>query len=299
MIARPRLRRARGRSGSLRTATRPTKRGSPPPRTPFRPDAIGSAPPDTASRPPGTLSRRPEIRSRPPKIASREPNTRSRQPEIRQTSEPVTQIEREALRAIERRAPAALIALVASMAEEGDGHVAGVPVDATATRDAQAKASHLRVGAAAARAVAGRAWPRRESDGASSRCAQGAPRHQAEGQGRDDDDAEGRVRGRDQGPGNDACDDDAQQLASAVPRRMLARACAPARSAEDEARGLGTLILATHVARVGVFVFCRRGSRLAALFENSQEDGETGSREGGAWIWNFPSSRLPVNLGPW
>ena len=69
-------------------------------------------------------------------------------------AEPVTQVEREALRAIERRAPAALIALVVSMAEEGDGHVAGVPVDATATRDAQAKASHLRVGAAAARAVA-------------------------------------------------------------------------------------------------------------------------------------------------
>ena len=69
-------------------------------------------------------------------------------------SVPVTQTEREALRALERRAPAALIALVASMAEEGDGHVAGIPVDAAATRDAQAKASRLRVGAAAARAIA-------------------------------------------------------------------------------------------------------------------------------------------------
>jgi hypothetical protein len=69
-------------------------------------------------------------------------------------AEPVTTSARDAMRTLERRAPAALIALVVSMAEQSGGVVAGVHVDPTATRDAQAKAAHLRVGAAAARAVA-------------------------------------------------------------------------------------------------------------------------------------------------
>jgi hypothetical protein len=68
--------------------------------------------------------------------------------------EPVTIAAREEMRSAVRRAPAAFIALVLSEAEESGGNVAGVPIDATAARDAQAQASRLRVGAAAARAVA-------------------------------------------------------------------------------------------------------------------------------------------------
>lgn len=57
-------------------------------------------------------------------------------------------------RAVVARAPSAFMELVVAMAEDGGGNVAGVSIDATATRDAMAKAARLRVGAAAARAVA-------------------------------------------------------------------------------------------------------------------------------------------------
>ena len=69
-------------------------------------------------------------------------------------SVPVTVTARRDMRAVVARAPAALIALVTSMAEEGGGSVAGVSIDAAATRDAVTQVSHLRVGAAAARAIA-------------------------------------------------------------------------------------------------------------------------------------------------
>ena len=66
----------------------------------------------------------------------------------------LTAVERKAQRAMGLRATGALVALVASMAEEGNGHVAGVVIDAAATRTAQAKAARLRVGANAARSIA-------------------------------------------------------------------------------------------------------------------------------------------------
>ena len=69
-------------------------------------------------------------------------------------AEHVTQTAREELRSVERRAPAKLIALVLSLAEESGGNVAGVPIDAAAARSDVAQATRLRVGAAAARAVA-------------------------------------------------------------------------------------------------------------------------------------------------
>jgi hypothetical protein len=60
------------------------------------------------------------------------------------------------MRSAQRRAPSKLIALVLSEAEEGGGSVAGVPIDATASRSDVAQATNLRVGAAAARAIARR-----------------------------------------------------------------------------------------------------------------------------------------------
>jgi hypothetical protein len=69
-------------------------------------------------------------------------------------AEPVTKAVRDEMRSVERRAPAKFTALVLSMAEESDGSVAGVPIDATASRTALAQATRLRVGAAAARSVA-------------------------------------------------------------------------------------------------------------------------------------------------
>jgi hypothetical protein len=67
---------------------------------------------------------------------------------------PVTKTALSEMRSASRRAPAKLIALVLSMAEEGGGSVAGVPIDATAARNSLAQATSLRVGAASARAVA-------------------------------------------------------------------------------------------------------------------------------------------------
>jgi hypothetical protein len=69
-------------------------------------------------------------------------------------AEPVTVAVRNEMRNVSRRAPAKLIALVLSLAEESGGNVAGVPIDATASRSALQQATQLRVGAAAARAVA-------------------------------------------------------------------------------------------------------------------------------------------------
>jgi hypothetical protein len=69
-------------------------------------------------------------------------------------AEPVTVPQRREMRSVEGRAPAKFTALVLSMAEEGSGNVAGVPIDATASRTALAQATRLRVGAAAARSVA-------------------------------------------------------------------------------------------------------------------------------------------------
>jgi hypothetical protein len=69
---------------------------------------------------------------------------------------PPTTVERKEMNRAEHRAPSALIALVLSMAEEGGGFVAGIPIDVAWSRDALAKATHLRVGAAAARAIARR-----------------------------------------------------------------------------------------------------------------------------------------------
>ena len=69
-------------------------------------------------------------------------------------AEPVTKAARDEMRSVERRAPAKFTALVLSMAEESDGNIAGVSIDATASRNALAQATRLRVGAAAARSVA-------------------------------------------------------------------------------------------------------------------------------------------------
>jgi hypothetical protein len=60
------------------------------------------------------------------------------------------------LRSTERRAPAKFIALVLSEAEESDGSVAGVAIDPTTARSDVARATKLRVGAAAARSIARR-----------------------------------------------------------------------------------------------------------------------------------------------
>ena len=68
----------------------------------------------------------------------------------------LTTAERDAKREVKRRATGALVVLVASMAEEGGGSVAGVQVDATASRSAQAQAARLRVGARSARSLARR-----------------------------------------------------------------------------------------------------------------------------------------------
>ena len=66
----------------------------------------------------------------------------------------LTAPERKIKRQLGRRATGALVVLVASMAEEGGGNVAGVQVDATASRSAQAQAARLRVGARSARSLA-------------------------------------------------------------------------------------------------------------------------------------------------
>ena len=68
----------------------------------------------------------------------------------------MTATELKELRSVERRAPSKLIALVLSEAEEGGGSVAGVAIDATASRNDVARATKLRVGAAAARSIARR-----------------------------------------------------------------------------------------------------------------------------------------------
>jgi hypothetical protein len=68
-------------------------------------------------------------------------------------SQPLTEAERAEKRATTRRASASLIALVASMAEKGGGKVAGISIDVASMRNAQAKATHLRLGANAARAI--------------------------------------------------------------------------------------------------------------------------------------------------
>lgn len=60
---------------------------------------------------------------------------------------------RSEMRSVVSRAPAAFIALVAKTAEENGGSIAGVPVDAAATRDALTQVEHLRFGVAAARAI--------------------------------------------------------------------------------------------------------------------------------------------------
>ena len=66
----------------------------------------------------------------------------------------VSKAERSDMRSVAARAPAAFITLVAKMAEENGGSIAGVPIDAAATRDALTQVEHLRDGVAAARAVA-------------------------------------------------------------------------------------------------------------------------------------------------
>ncbi len=71
-------------------------------------------------------------------------------------AESMTKSQIEDLRSVERRAPAKFVALVLSEAEEGDGNVAGVPIDATTSRSDVATATKLRVGAAAARSIARR-----------------------------------------------------------------------------------------------------------------------------------------------
>ncbi len=69
---------------------------------------------------------------------------------------PVTAEQLHEMRNVVSRAPANFIALVLSEAEAGGGNVAGVPIDATASRSDVAQATALRVGAAAARAIARR-----------------------------------------------------------------------------------------------------------------------------------------------
>ncbi len=71
-------------------------------------------------------------------------------------TENMTKAQLRDLRSAQRRAPSQLIALVLSAAEEGGGSVAGIAIDATASRSNVAQAANLRVGAAAARSIARR-----------------------------------------------------------------------------------------------------------------------------------------------